>query len=54
MSALLEVSGVSKTFDGFRAINGGNSSPRIGDVKIINGNPMEYAGNGTGWIRIYA
>lgn len=31
-----------------------HSGPRIGDVKIINGNPMEYAGNGTGWIRIYA
>lgn len=31
-----------------------HSGPRIGDVKIINGNPMEYAGNGTGWIRVYA
>lgn len=30
------------------------SGPRIGDVRTINGNPMEYAGNGTGWIRIYA
>lgn len=31
-----------------------HSGPRIGDVRTINGNQMEYAGNGTGWIRIYA
>lgn len=39
---------------GFRSINGGNSSPRIGDVRTIDGRQMEYAGNGTGWIRVYA
>lgn len=31
-----------------------HSGPRIGDVRTIDGRQMEYAGNGTGWIRVYA
>ena len=36
---------------GLRVVGNG---PRIGDVRMISGAPMEYAGNGTGWIRVHA